>query len=409
MIPITKPTVGAAEADAAANAVLSGWLSQGEQVAKFEAEFADIVGAPHACAVSNCTVALHFALMALGVGPGDEVVTVSASFIATANVIRHCGAVPVFVDVDLATFNMDPGKLEAALTTRTKAILCVHQLGMPCHLERILPIAHAASVPVIEDAACAIGSTIRVDDSWEPIGKPHGDIACFSLHPRKLVTTGEGGMLTTRNPEWDRLFRLWRQHGMTVTDLARHHSAQIVFEEYVVPAFNQRMTDVQAAIGRCQLQRLAELVAARRALAARYREQLGEIAGLELPEEPNWARSNWQSFCVRLPSGVDQRTVMQFMLDNGVASRRGVMCAHLEPAYNGIAIPFALRHSERVRDECVLLPLFSLMTRQEQDEVVTALKSGIAAGRRRFVDLGPELAEAKPARRLQPDFPTAMS
>lgn len=385
MIPITKPSVGTAEADAAAKVVMSGWLSQGTQVAAFETAFAALAGAPYACAVSNCTVALHFALLAAGVGAGNEVVTVSSSFIATANVIRQCGAAPVFVDIGPNDLNMDPARIAAALTPRTKAILCVHQLGMPCDLGRILPIAREAGLPVIEDAACAIGSQLRVGGAWESVGAPHGDVACFSFHPRKLVTTGEGGMITTRNPEWDRLFRLWRQHGMTVTDLARDRSDQVVFEEYVVPGFNQRMTDVQAAIGLCQLRRLPEILAARRTLVGWYQELLAEIPGIQCPREPAWARSNWQSYCVRLPLGTDQRAVMQAMLDRGVATRRGVMCAHLEPAYAHLRPRFPLPESESARDGRLLLPLFPQMTEAVQEEVVSALREALAAagGRRR--------------------------
>ncbi len=378
MIPITRPAVGQPEADAASAAVLSGWLSQGGQVAAFEAEFAALVGAPFACAVTNCTVALHFALLALGVGPGDEVVTVSSSFIATANTIRQCGAEPVFVDIDPSSLNMDPAAAEAALTSRTKAILCVHQLGMPCDLRRLLPLARRAGVPLIEDAACAIGSEIDLGHGWESIGRPHGDIACFSFHPRKVVTTGEGGMLTTRNPEWDRRFRLWRQHGMSVPDTQRHASNRVVFEDYMVPGYNQRLTDIQAAVGRAQLARLPGLLAERRRLASRYRQLLQGLPGLGLPDQPDWARSNWQSYSVRLPGGVDQLAVMQAMLDRGIATRRGVMCAHLEPAYAEMEPRFPLPESEHARDGCILLPLFPGLTDAEQDEVAEGLQAAMA-------------------------------
>ena len=379
MIPITRPALGDEEAAAAAAAVRSGWLSQGAEVAAFEAGFAALVEAPHACAVSNCTTALHLALLAAGVGPGDEVVTVSHSFVATANVVRQCGAVPVFVDVEPATFNLDPDGIAAAVTPRTKAILCVHQIGMPCDLARILPLARAHGLAVVEDAACAVGSEIRLDGRWRRIGAPQGDVACFSFHPRKVLTTGEGGMLTTRRGDWDRLFRLWRQHGMSVSDAARHHGKRVEFEAYPVRGFNYRMTDVQAAIGRAQLERLPWIVARRRALASAYRELLAGIPGLVAPAEPAWARSNWQSYGVRLPDGADQRAVMQAMLDRGVATRRGVMCAHLEPAHAAESLRFALPESERARDRCVLLPLFPGMTDGMQGEVVAALRHALAA------------------------------
>src|SRR5262249_10304176 len=195
--------------------ILSGWLTQGSETAAFEREFAAMVGAPYACAVVNCTAALHLALLAVGVRAGDEVITVSHSFIATTNAIRYCGAMPIFVDVEADSYNMAPARMAEAITARTRAILCVHQMGMPCDLSRIVPLARASGIPVIEDAACAIGSQVLVDGRWQQVGWPHGDVACFSFHPRKIITTGEGGMLTTNDPERDRMFRLWRQHGMT--------------------------------------------------------------------------------------------------------------------------------------------------------------------------------------------------
>jgi perosamine synthetase len=377
MIPITQPLLGEAEAEAAAAAVRSGWVSQGPQVAAFEAEFAAFVGAPHACAVSNCTTALYLALLAADVKAGDEVITVSHSFVATANSVRQCGALPVFVDIDSATFNIDPDCLAAAITPSTRAILCVHQMGMPCDLSRILPIARAYGLPVIEDAACAAGSEIRLDGRWQRIGAPHGDVACFSFHPRKLVTAGEGGMLTTRHGAWDRLFRLWRQHGMSVPDTVRHASNQVLFEQYEVPGFNFRMTDIQAAVGRIQLTRLSQNIERRRALVDRYRRLLAANSAVRLPAEPDWCRSNWQSFCVGLPPGADQYSVMQNMLDEGVATRRGIMCAHLEPAYAGQELRFPLPESERAHRESVILPLFPQMTEEAQAHVVEALGRAI--------------------------------
>jgi dTDP-4-amino-4,6-dideoxygalactose transaminase len=249
LIPIARPWLDERDAAAARRAILSGWVTQGPEVAAFEREFAHAVGAPHACAVSSCTTALHLALVSLGVGASDEVLTVSHSFIATANAIRYCGAMPVFVDITLDAFNVDPTQLEAAITARTKAVLVVHQLGMPCELGAVLDITKRRGIPVVEDAACAIGSEILWEGRWERIGRPHADIACFSFHPRKLLSTGDGGMLTTSSVELDASFRLLRQHGMSVSDTVRHASTDVVFEEYPVTGFNYRMTDIQAAIG----------------------------------------------------------------------------------------------------------------------------------------------------------------
>jgi perosamine synthetase len=374
-IPVARPVLGKSEADAAGRTIVSGWVTQGPEVASFEQEFAAYVGSDHACAVSSCTTALHLALLAVGVVPGDEVITVSHSYIATANAIRYCGATPVFVDIDPATYNMDPGKIEAAVTGLTRAILCVHQMGMPGDLSRILSVAREHDLPVVEDAACAVGSEILVDGKWQRIGRPHGDIACFSFHPRKIITTGDGGMLTTSNPEWDRKIRLWRQHGMSVPDTVRHQAKEVVFESYPVMGYNYRLTDIQASVGRQQLKRLPWIVDRRRSLAGSYRAKLAGIKGLGLPAEPEWARSNWQSYCVLLPEDRDQRAVMQYLLDRDIATRRGIMCGHREQSLANFPRLHPLTESERAQDRSILLPLFPEMEEADQDRVAAALKT----------------------------------
>jgi perosamine synthetase len=368
--------------------LLSGWVTQGPEVEAFEHEFASYVGAKHACAVSSCTVALHLALLAVGVQPGDEVITVSHSYIASANSVRYCGAIPVFVDIDSATFNMNPALIENVITKRTRVILCIHQMGMPCNVRAITDIARRYSLAIVEDAACAVGSEIRCNGSWEKIGKPHGDVACFSFHPRKLLTTGDGGMLTTNDAGLDKKFRLLRQHSMSIPDTVRHRTNQVIFESYPELGYNYRMTDIQAAVGREQLRRLPAMVARRRQQVERYQFLLPKIPGLGLPDEPEWARSNWQSFCVRLPAFCDQQQVMQRMLDAGVATRRGVMCAHRELAYGkgtwtcGLGPPCncplgictRLHESEKAQDHTIILPLFHEMTDAEQDKITAVFR-----------------------------------
>lgn len=387
-VPLTRPSVGEAEAEAARRVLLSGWLAQGPEVAAFEAEFAAYVGAPHAVAVSNCTAALELLLHALGIGPGDEVVTPSHSFIAAANAIRRLGARPVFVDIGPEGYNADPQRVEDAIGRRTAAILAVHQLGMPCDLAALAGIAAARGLPLIEDAACAAGSEVLSQGSWEKIGRPHGVAACFSLHPRKIMTTGEGGMITTGDAAFAARLRRLRAHGMDLDTHARHLGG-VLTERYDEPGFNMRMTDVQAAVGRVQLAGLGEEVRRRRALAARYGRLLAAVPGLGRPAEPDWARCNWQSYCVRLPEGADQQTVMRRLADAGVASRRGVMCVHRETAYppgTWSCRPDAgcvcgeggcdrLRLSETAQDRSLQIPLFGAMTEAEQDQVAAALAS----------------------------------
>jgi dTDP-4-amino-4,6-dideoxygalactose transaminase len=376
-VPLVRPDLGDAEAEAAARVVRSGWVTQGPEVARFEEELSAALGAPHVVAVANCTAAIELALRVLGVQPGDDVVTASHSFIATANAVVAVGARPVFADVDEATLGLDPEAVEAAITPRTRAVLCVHQLGMPCDLGALAALTARRGIALVEDAACAIGSAIEWEGRWERIGRPRGAIACFSFHPRKVVTTGDGGALTTADPDVAKRLRLLRQHAMTIPDTVRHQTDRVVFEQFVEPAFNHRMTDVQAAIGRPQLARLDASIAERRRLADVYRAALEKSEVLAPPDEPRWARSNWQSYAARLRPAWrgGQVAAMQHFLDRGIATRRGVANAHQEPAYAGTSRFAAgpLSRSEALRDTTILLPLFHGMSTAEQGAVLEAV------------------------------------
>jgi len=390
-VPMVRPELGEAEACAVSRVIRSGWIAQGPEVAAFERELAAAVGAPFAVAVSNCTSAMELCLRALGIGRGADVVTVSHSFIATANAIVAVGARPIFVDIEPATYGMDPALLAAALTPATRAILCVHQLGFPCDLSGILDVAQRRALPVIEDAACAIGSEIQIGGAWQAIGKPHGLVACFSFHPRKVVTTGDGGMITTTDPALAERLRRLRQHAMAGASVSKQDSPRVTFESFAEPAYNLRMTDMQAALARPQLARLQKTIAERRALAERYRLALDGHPLLQPPRELPWMRANFQSYPLRLRDGVrlSQVEIMQHLLDRGVASRRGVDNAHMEPAY--AATPWScgpepcdadlhrqgrcqrLRCSEEARDKTILIPLFHGMTEEEQAHVIASL------------------------------------
>ncbi len=373
MIPITRPCIGQEEADAAAKAVLSGWLSQGERVQEFERAVASYVGAKHAIAATNCTTALHLALLVAGVGPGDEVICPSFSFIATANAIVHAGATPVFVDIEPDTYNMDATLIEAAVTPRTKAIMPVDQIGLAADIAAVREIARRHNLKVVEDAAPSLGATVG-----EGRVGALSDFTCFSFHPRKSITTGEGGMITTNDDGAAACLRRLRSHAASTSDLSRHQSGTVEIEEYRELGYNYRMTDIQAAIGLVQLTKLDAIVEERRRLAHRYSALFARDPRLEVPCEPAGRRHTFQSYCVRLRTPRPRHEIMAGLAAQGISSRRGVMAIHLEPYYRERFPSLSLPHTEAATEKTLLLPVYVGLTAAEQDHIVSALRTAIA-------------------------------
>jgi perosamine synthetase len=367
-VPFARPWFGGGEAAALADVVASGWVSQGPRVRDFEAAFAERVGARDAVATTSCTTALQLALYATGVGPGDEVIVPSLSFIASANAVWMCGARAVFADVDPRTYNLDAAAAERAITDRTRVIMPVHQVGLPADMDRFLELGDRYGVAILEDAACAIGASYK----GRPIGSL-GPLACFSLHPRKVITTGEGGMIAVNEPRVAERLRRLRAHAMDVSDLARHSASTVIFESYPERGFNFRMTDLQAAMGLCQLDALEFILDRRAHLAARYTSALQGIPGLEPPYEPPYATRTWQSYCVRVSPRaiVDRDELMRRLLADGVATRRGVMAIHHELAYQGAHVD--MPHTDAAAREVLMLPLFPDLTYEQQDYVIDRL------------------------------------
>lgn len=376
MIPVMKPWLGDEEAKAAADAVSSGWVAQGPRVAEFETRFAASVGAPHGIAVSSCTTALHLSLHLLGIGPDDEVVVPSFSFIATSNCAVYVGAKPVFADVELEDGNLSARTVEPVLTEHTRAVIVVDQGGMPANVEPLRQLCVSRGIALVEDAACAAGSRYR----GAPVGAG-AELAAWSFHPRKLLTTGEGGMLTMSDAEMAVRARRLREHGMSVSAAARHQSRQPVIESYLEVGFNYRMTDIQAAVGLVQLGKLDGMVRRRRELAARYQAMLADVPGLRTVRDPAWGESNFQSFWVEVDAAypLSRNALLSALADEGVSARAGIMAAHRQPAYT--RHPHGdLSVTERLTDNTLILPLFHTMAEEEQQTVVGIIRR--AAGLR---------------------------
>lgn len=370
-VPITKPSLTEEEARAPFESIKSGWVTQGPKVAEFEQAVADYVGATHGIATTSCTTGLHLAMAAIGIGPGDEVICPSFTFIASANAILYTGATVVFCEIDPRTFNIDPADAERRITTKTKAIMPVDQIGLACDIGAINDLAKRHGLKVVEDAAPAIGESYR--------GRKVGSNAhqtVFSFHPRKVITTGEGGMITTDDEALAARARTLRAHGMSVSDLDRHKADRIIIEEYPELGFNYRMTDIQASIGLVQLRRLDELLRLRRARAERYNAELPKIRGIEIPFVPDYAEHTYQSYCVRLTDEcpLDREDLMTELLRRGIATRRGVMASHLERTYTERQGTVSLPVTEEATRRTMLIPLYATMTDDEQAHVIDSLR-----------------------------------
>lgn len=367
-IRFSCPTMGEAEASAAAAAIQSGWIVGGPRLKAFEEQFAGLIGARHAVGVSSWTTGAFLVLHAWGIGPGDEVIVPSYSFIATANVVSHCGAQVVFADIRPDTWNIDPDDVESRITSRTKAIIPVDQVGLPCEIEAIRAIATRHGLKVLEDAACAIGS--RFEDA--PVGA-HADASVFSLHARKLISCGEGGIISTDDDVLADRLRSLRHQGASLSDDRRHSMTSTTFEVYEEVGFNFRMTDIQAAIALAQLGRLEDILTRRRAQAEHYQAYVKAHPQLQAAVEPEGRLSNWQSYMLGvLPEAPLTRNELMTALDErGVPTRRSVMASHLEPAYGGQT--GMLPNTERAFAQNLLLPVFHDMTREQQDHVIQAI------------------------------------
>ncbi len=365
-IPVAKPYLDKDDAQNVYDTILTGWVTQGPRVQEFEEKFAVYVGSKYAVALSNCTTALHLAMIVAGIKEDDEVICPSMSYVATANSIRYVGAKVVFAEVNPETYNLDVDDVREKITPKTKAILLVHQIGMPADIDAFKALCDENNLILIEDAACAAGSAYK----GKKIGS-HSDLVCFSFHPRKVITTGDGGMITTNNEAYRDRIKLLRQHAMSINDRVRHESDKVIFEDHIELGYNYRMTDIQAAVGIKQLEKLDKIVDERRKIALQYHEAFKDIDCIRLPYEEEGYFTNYQSYSIYLKPEcpINRNDLMQKLLDVGISTRRGVVTAHRETAYKDYAV-YNLPISEDASDNSIVIPLYYPMTQEEVAYVI---------------------------------------
>lgn len=365
-IPLIRPYIPEEAHRRVSEVLRSGYLTEGPATGELESMVGDFIGVKHVLAVCNCTVGLELALRALGVGPGDEVIVPGYTYPATADAVCIVGATPVVVDVDPKTFLIDMGQVQAALTSRTKAIMPVSQFGNPLNYDELNRLKDRHGVYIVEDAACALGA------SWS--GRSVGawaDISVFSMHPRKFVTTGEGGLVTTDRPDladW-----MWSYKHFGMGSPSSRQSTQ-----FVRVGTNYKLSNILSAVGISQLEQIDDLCARRQALAARYQQRLADVAGVELPITTPGGVHSWQTFCVQ----VDARdAVMTFMRERGVEVQIGTYALHEQPAFAEYRrIPDDLPVTASVYRRALALPLYHEMTEAEQDEVVDLIAGAVTVG-----------------------------